>query len=66
MRRSASSSRAWQKRDSWTPRSYERERLLERQVAFLELLDDRFELGDRGFEVLDGGVGHVVSSDALV
>ena len=31
----------------------ERERLLERQVAFLELLDDRFELGDRGFEVFD-------------
>ena len=37
----------------------QRQRLLERQVAFLELLDDRFELGDRGFEVLDGGVGHV-------
>ena len=35
----------------------ERERLLERQVAFLELLDDRLELGDRGFEVLNGGVG---------
>jgi hypothetical protein len=25
----------------------ERQRLLEREVAFLELLDDRFELGDR-------------------
>ena len=58
MRRSASSSRAWQKRDSCTPRSYKRERLLERQVAFLELLHDRFELGDRAFEVLDRGVGH--------
>ena len=34
----------------------ERQRLLERQVAFFELLDDRLELGDRGFEVLDGRV----------
>mgnify|MGYP003694185165 CR=1 FL=1 len=37
----------------------ERERLFEREVAFLELLDDGFELGDGRFEVFDGGVGHV-------
>src|SRR5262245_60565913 len=36
----------------------ERERLLERLIAFLEFLDDGFQLGDRGFEVLDGSVGH--------
>src|SRR5476649_1468653 len=36
----------------------QRERLLEREVALFELLDDRFELGDRRFEVLDGWVGH--------
>src|SRR5882672_8832015 len=36
----------------------ERERLLEREVAFLELLDDGFELGDRRFEVFDGGFRH--------
>src|SRR5687768_4237611 len=29
------------------------ERLLEREVPFLELLDNRFELGDRGFEILN-------------
>ena len=32
----------------------QRERLVERQVAVLELLDDLLELGDGGFEVLDG------------
>src|SRR5262245_58372946 len=37
----------------------QRERLLERQVAFLELLHDRIELGDRCLEVPDGGVGGV-------
>ena len=58
MRRSASSSRAWQKRDSCTPRSYSASDCSSAQVAFLELLDDRFELGDRGFEILDRGVGH--------
>ena len=31
----------------------ERERLLEREVALFERLDDRLELGDGGFEVLD-------------
>src|SRR5436190_21280301 len=31
----------------------QRKRLLERQVTFLELLHDRVELGERGFEVLD-------------
>ena len=31
----------------------ELQRRFERQVAFFELLDDRLELGDRGFEVLD-------------
>ncbi len=35
----------------------ERERLVERQVAVLELLDDGFELRDGGLEVLDG-IGH--------
>src|SRR4051794_26469550 len=34
----------------------QRERLLEGEVAFLELLDDRVELGERRFEVFDGGV----------
>jgi hypothetical protein len=29
------------------------ERLLERQVAFFELLDDAVELGDCAFEVFD-------------
>src|SRR6266851_5627057 len=38
----------------------ERQRLLERQVALFKLLDDRLELGDRGFEVLDGGVRHLL------
>ena len=36
----------------------QRQRLLEREVALLELLDDGFELGDRRFEVFDGWVGH--------
>ena len=40
----------------------ERQRLLERQVALFELLDDRFQLGDRRFEVLDGGFGHVIAT----
>ena len=31
----------------------ELERLLEREIAFLERLDDRLELGDGGLEVLD-------------
>src|SRR5436305_6283601 len=38
------------------------ERLLERQLTFLEFLDDRFELRDRRFEVLDrrdGGAGRI-------
>src|SRR5581483_8287872 len=38
----------------------QRERLLEREIAVLELLDDRLEFGDRRFEVLDGRVGHEV------
>ena len=33
----------------------ERERLVERQVALFELLDDFLELGDRRFEILDRG-----------
>src|SRR5881296_3317005 len=37
----------------------QRQRLFEREVAFLELLDDRFELGDRGFEVFDRRVSHL-------
>ena len=32
----------------------ELQRRLERQVALLELLDDRLELGDRRLEVLNG------------
>src|SRR5262245_47644530 len=32
----------------------QRQRLLERHVAFLELLDDFFELRDGGFEIFDG------------
>ena len=39
------------------------QRRLERQVAFFELLHDRLELGDRRFEVLDGGIH--VSLDCL-
>ena len=35
------------------PALVQRERLLERHVAFLELLHGRFELGDGGFEVFD-------------
>ena len=60
MRRSASSSRAWQKRDSCTPRSYSSSDFSSGEVALLELLDDGFELGDGGFEVLDGGI-HAVT-----
>src|SRR5206468_4393922 len=37
----------------------QRQRLFEREVAFLELLDDRFELGDRAFEVFDRRISHV-------
>src|SRR4030088_1944061 len=37
----------------------QRERLFEGQIAFFELLDDRFELGDRGFEILDRRVWHL-------
>src|SRR5262249_39603110 len=36
----------------------ERQRLLEGEVAVLELLHDRFELGDGGLEVFNGRVGH--------
>src|SRR4030095_4739350 len=36
----------------------ERQRLFKRQVAFLELFDDRLELGNRGFEVLNRSIGH--------
>src|SRR5262249_40930243 len=36
----------------------EGQRLLERQVTLLELLDDGLELGDGGFKVFDGRVGH--------
>src|SRR4051812_9780616 len=36
----------------------ELQRLLERQVALFQLLDDAFELGDRGLEVLDRRVSH--------
>ena len=34
--------------------------LVERQVAFLDLLYDRFELGDCRLEIFDGRVGHSV------
>ena len=34
----------------------ELERFLEREVALFEFLDDALELGDGGFEVLDGRV----------
>src|SRR5439155_8261608 len=37
----------------------QQQRLFERQVAFFELLDDRFEFGDGGFEVLYRSVGHL-------
>src|SRR2546428_8716251 len=36
----------------------ERQRLLERQVALFELLDDRLELGNGGLEIFDRCVGH--------
>src|SRR3954447_18189393 len=42
------------------------ERLLEREVAFLELFDDRFQLGDRRFEVFDRRVGHVSALERMV
>ena len=32
------------------------ERGLERQIAVLDLLDDAFELGDGGLEILDRGI----------
>ena len=57
MRRSACSSCAWQKREL-NAALVKLERLLEREVSFLELLDDGFELGDRRLEVLDRWVGH--------
>src|ERR1051325_1020651 len=38
----------------------QRERLLECEVALLELLHDRLELGDRRLEILDRCVGHEV------
>src|SRR5206468_10259300 len=38
----------------------ERQRLLERQIALLELLDDRFELGDGAFEIFDRRISHSV------
>src|SRR5262252_3924560 len=34
------------------------ERLFESELTVLQLLDDRFELGDGGFEVLDGRLSH--------
>src|SRR5262249_38944394 len=43
------------------PAFVELQRLLEREIAVLGLLDDRLELGNRRFEVLDGGVAHAVS-----
>ena len=43
----------------------QRQRLLEREVAFLELLDDRLELGDRAFEVLDGSISMTGHADSL-
>jgi hypothetical protein len=36
----------------------ELERLLEREIAFLERLDERIELRDSGFKVLDRWVHH--------
>src|SRR4051794_28284422 len=36
----------------------QRQRLLEGEIAFLELLDDRLELGDRRLEVFDGRFSH--------
>src|SRR3981081_897958 len=33
--------------------------MFEGQIAFFELLDDRVELGDRGFEILDRRVWHL-------
>ena len=41
---------------------------VEREVAFLELLHDGLELGDGGFEILDGGVhvSHRASARRLV
>src|SRR5688572_13749378 len=36
----------------------ELERFLECEVAFLQLLDDGFELGDGGLEILDGWISH--------
>ncbi len=58
MRRSASSSRAWQKRESCTPRSVQGEGLLERQIACLELFHYGLELGESSFEVLNRCFGH--------
>ena len=43
----------------------ELERLFEREVAVLELLDDRLELGDRRFKILDCRVGHFLISSAI-
>jgi hypothetical protein len=37
----------------------ELERLLEREVSLLERLDDRLELGQRGFEIFDRGINGV-------
>ena len=47
MRRSASSSRAWQARDSSTPRSKRPSDSSSGEVAALEALHDRFQLGQR-------------------
>src|SRR5262245_46984598 len=44
----------------------ERERLLERQVALLELLHDRLELGNSGFEILDRRIEHVAAPLGLL
>src|SRR5690606_7986254 len=42
------------------------ERGLERKVSRFELAHDAIELGDRGFEVLDGGIDGLVAHDLSV
>ena len=56
MRRSASSRRAVAEARELDAALVQLQRCFERQVAFLELLDDGFELGDRRLEVLDRGI----------
>ena len=65
IRRSASSSRAWQKRDSCTPRSYSSSDVSSGRSPSSSFLTIVLELGDGGFEVLDGGI-HSAESSVLV